>query len=66
MHAEILTLLNFYEVTAEKGSAIVQNCYQIHTTNILRKNGGFRFCYQIIEIEKTHLSALEIHSILLP
>ena len=62
MHAEILTSLNFYEVTVEKGSAIVKIVIKYIQQTSSGKMWGFRFClgYQIIEIEKTHLSALEI------
>ena len=59
MHAEILTLMNFYEVAAEKGSVIVK----IVIKHIQRTSSGeiWGFClgYQISEIEKTRL-ALEM------
>ena len=66
MHAEILTLLNFYEVTAEKGSAIVKIVIKYIQQTALGKMWGIRFClgYQISEIEKN--STRTRNGILLP
>ena len=52
MHAEILTLLNFYEVTAEKGSVIARIVIKHIQQTSSGKIWGFCLGYQINAIEE--------------